>query len=736
MSIEYYRQYEPVFGQWKIVEEIGAGSFGEVYRIERQDFGHMYTAALKAISIPQNKSELEKIRDELPDEESVTTYFRSMVEDFVGEFAMMSGLKGHSNIVSYEDHQVIPHKDDVGWDILIRMELLTPFTKYAKSKALTYADVVRLGIDICKALELCQKKNIYHRDIKPSNIFVSEYGEFKLGDFGVARIGSRTGSKSGTEEYMAPEVYFGRHFDSTIDTYSLGLVMYRLLNNGNLPFVKVNSFSEAQEALKRRVSGELLPAPVNSYGELTGIILKACAPNPEDRFETPTQFRAALDSLPIDNSEIAGKSSARMKFSQNDEGTMSKQPEDIQSPVEDDEGHTVGKYSVNQREESGTKSKWDSPNKSTYFGNGKPAQKEKSRKVKTSILAAIAVAVLIIGFVLVKSAIKPKEPEPQPTPEPLPTIEPLPTEGYSTAGTWLTDIKYNADGQIQSLIEDETEWIYVYSDEGEFKYRMEFSEDVPALKSSSGRLIPDTDITYKILFEPVEECAGFSFDYRVCSFSNGSMDGDRWIYAASENHKDSAAWNVIGRFSYDVYSVDMKWHEVTAFFDEPQTFAAFGTPRVYSDNYSVFDNDHVLTGIWLADYNNVQLQSNTDTLGSQSIVISKDITALSSPVTAGKYNQMFIVNAKGNLNLNTSFEWQKFNDATRGWVTVVFTGTATSNEEYGLRIENSYDKATGTYVSILWANGITPSAAGTYRCVIKDATGIEKASSEAYVQVA
>ncbi len=123
-------------------------------------------------------------------------------------------------------------------------------------------------------------------------------------------------------------------------------------------------------------------------------------------------------------------------------------------------------------------------------------------------------------------------------------------------------------------------------------------------------------------------------------------------------------------------------------------------------------------------------------LASQSIVLSKDITALTGPVTEGKYNIMFIINAKGNLNLNDSFDWQKYNDATGGWVSIVFTGNATSNEQYGLRLENTYDNQEGHYVSTLWANGITQDAAGTYRCVIKDATGITKTSAEATVQVA
>ena len=122
-------------------------------------------------------------------------------------------------------------------------------------------------------------------------------------------------------------------------------------------------------------------------------------------------------------------------------------------------------------------------------------------------------------------------------------------------------------------------------------------------------------------------------------------------------------------------------------------------------------------------------------LASQSITITKDITPLTGPVEADKYNRMFIVTAQGNLSVSSSFDWQRYNEATGGWVSVVFTGDATTNEEYGLRLENSYDKTEDTYTSVLWANGIKPEASGTYRCVITDATGITKTSAEATVSV-
>ena len=125
-------------------------------------------------------------------DEAVTAFFRSMAEEVIQEFRLMSELKGTTNIVSCEDHAVVPHTEGVGWDIFIRMELLTPMLRYMSGRELTRGDVIRLGIDICKALELCQKYNIIHRDIKPENIFVARTGDYKLGDFGVARTLEKT----------------------------------------------------------------------------------------------------------------------------------------------------------------------------------------------------------------------------------------------------------------------------------------------------------------------------------------------------------------------------------------------------------------------------------------------------------------------------------------------------------------------------------------------------------------
>ncbi len=304
MDTNYYKQYEPIFGAWRIAGLIGEGSFGKVYEIERKDFGTTYKAALKVITVPANESEIKEVMAEGMDEASARDYFGSFVQDLVKEFALMSKLKGNSNVVSYEDHQVIEHKNGIGWDILIRMELLTPLNEYIRKHPVTRQDVIRLGADLCRALELCQKYNIIHRDVKPENIFISDSGDFKLGDFGIARTVEKTTSglsKKGTYSYMAPEVYKGEAYNSSVDIYSLGIVLYRLLNDNRTPFLPAApapiTHNDRETALARRFSGTPLPLPVHGEGRLGEIVMKACAYDPKERYSSPMQMRQELEAI-------------------------------------------------------------------------------------------------------------------------------------------------------------------------------------------------------------------------------------------------------------------------------------------------------------------------------------------------------------------------------------------------------------------------------------------------------
>ena len=175
---------------------------------------------------------------------------------------------------------------------------------YCAEKQLTEKEVIKLGMDLSKALEYCRKLKIIHRDIKPENIFVSRFGDFKLGDFGIARELERTMSgfsKKGTYSYMAPEMYKGEKYDSRVDIYSLGIVLYRLMNHNRLPFMSLEkqfiTYRDKENALNKRVAGEQMSAPVDAGTQFARIIMKACAYDPAQRYQTPEELYSVLDDL-------------------------------------------------------------------------------------------------------------------------------------------------------------------------------------------------------------------------------------------------------------------------------------------------------------------------------------------------------------------------------------------------------------------------------------------------------
>lgn len=298
MNIEKISSFWP---GWQIGELIGQGSYGKVYKAFKQEHSLLSVAAIKVISIPQSNAEIEALRMEGLDASSSKTYFSGIVDDFINEIKLMDSMKGASNIVSVEDFKVVEHDDSIGWDIFIRMELLTPFPRYTDGRILSEDEVIKVACDVCTALEFCSKQNIIHRDIKPDNIFVSKFGDFKVGDFGIAKQLDKTAyalSAKGTQSYIAPEILHGQSYDQSVDIYSLGIVLYKLLNGNRHPFISPDSpqtsYKERENAIARRLAGEPLPPPCNASPELASIILTACSYDPKKRFKNPTALKKAL----------------------------------------------------------------------------------------------------------------------------------------------------------------------------------------------------------------------------------------------------------------------------------------------------------------------------------------------------------------------------------------------------------------------------------------------------------
>ena len=292
-----------VWPEWKVVELLGRGGFGSVYKAERTAGGYTTVSAIKVISIPSSESEVDDLRSMGMDALSVRSYFEETAKGVIQEVATMDRLKGAPHIVHVEDYYLEENGDGIGWTILIRMELLESLRNYQlRVGSPDQRETAKIGRDICDALRCCHDVGIIHRDVKPGNIFLSAYGDYKLGDFGVARrLGESTRSglsMAGTGPYMAPEIPSGS-YDKTVDTYSLGIMLYQYLNGGRLPFLPVEGTvtqSDMQRAQARRLMGERPPLPAGEGvdPDLAAIVRRACEPNPADRWQSAAEMGNAL----------------------------------------------------------------------------------------------------------------------------------------------------------------------------------------------------------------------------------------------------------------------------------------------------------------------------------------------------------------------------------------------------------------------------------------------------------
>ncbi|MCQ2493779.1 MAG: protein kinase [Lachnospiraceae bacterium] len=317
-----YEIGQTVLDNWKIVRVLGEGSFGKVFEIVKESGPVSVTSALKVITIPKSDSEVIAIRNEGLDEVATRKYFKSMVDEVSNEIVMMASVKNHPNVVRYEDHEIIEHTESLGWDVLTRMEMLTPMDNYVNAHSMSEDDILAMGEQICSALEYCHKKGMIHRDIKPANLFVNEIGYFKLGDFGIARTVEKTTgemSQKGTLNYMAPEIYMNKPYGASVDIYSLGMVMYRMLNMGRAPFMPlppaVPTREDRDNAMVRRMGGEVLPAPANASPIVADVLLKACSADVNYRYKSAAEFKKAIARAryEIENATVNDKTVAAVE---------------------------------------------------------------------------------------------------------------------------------------------------------------------------------------------------------------------------------------------------------------------------------------------------------------------------------------------------------------------------------------------------------------------------------------
>ena len=288
-----------------VTEELGEGAFGKVYKVEKTNVSGHYVRAMKHIAIPNEKQYESVLNSMGGNVAKANNYFEQMLGSIVSEIQILSQFSDNHIVRYYDNHieSTVSSKFAKRYDVYIMMEYLTPLDDYVKSKDFRVRDIIKLGLDVLRGLQVCHDKGVIHRDIKEDNIFVSDDGAYKIGDFGVSKAlkdSSKAESMKGTPNFIAPEVYIGKEsYTKSVDLYSLGIVLYRYLNYERNPFLPYfpESYGPTEEAkaFEERIAGKI-PGLPSLGGEAIGKVLVKSISSRYERFQNANEFIQALET--------------------------------------------------------------------------------------------------------------------------------------------------------------------------------------------------------------------------------------------------------------------------------------------------------------------------------------------------------------------------------------------------------------------------------------------------------
>ncbi len=320
-----FQNQSRILQTWTIEGFLGKGTFARVFRARNRLTGQ--SGAIKFIPNPLS------LGDCAPAGSQDNKFHQMRYESSKREAEIMMRFRGVPSVVQFlepPEYLLRRFQAEDGvfveqYAVLICMPLYHNSDLWQPLVAQDRARRLQLGIEMAGVLSVFEQKSVFHRDIKPGNILLGDDGHFYLSDVGEAKLesDSTTIGFHGTRPYMAPEVYNLERMhkktksDHRSDIYSLGIVLYRLFNHQNFPFLDENGtltenattafarieardqidsqyMIDSERARYLRYEGEPIPPPCEADEQLAQVILRACAYDREERYQQADDLRRAL----------------------------------------------------------------------------------------------------------------------------------------------------------------------------------------------------------------------------------------------------------------------------------------------------------------------------------------------------------------------------------------------------------------------------------------------------------
>jgi len=261
-------------GRYELVEELGKGAMGVVYKAIDPTIGR--DVALKTMRLDVHGVQADEVLRRFRNE------------------ARAAGTLSHPNIVTIFD---AGEQQGVFYMAMEYIAGETLASVMASRRTFSTDEVLDLARQVCAGLDYAHSRGVVHRDIKPANIMVSHDGTLKIMDFGIAKLGGSmtlTGPVMGTPNYMSPEQVKGKPLDGRSDLFSLGVVLYEMLT-GAKPFAGDN----VTTIIYQIVHEEAVPpreVDLSIHPGLSAVVSRALAKSPDERYQRGAEMIRDLEN--------------------------------------------------------------------------------------------------------------------------------------------------------------------------------------------------------------------------------------------------------------------------------------------------------------------------------------------------------------------------------------------------------------------------------------------------------